>query len=85
MRLSRDQTIDFKTVFNSEVGQRVMAVLEDKLHYRSSTAGLNPDGSFDDTGTVYREGERNALLFIKKQVSKKLEKVQRQKTEGENK
>jgi len=50
MRLSRDQTIDFKTVFNSEAGQRVMAVLEDKLHYRSSTAGLNPDGSFDDTG-----------------------------------
>ena len=51
---------DYKTVFNSDEGVRVMADLEKRCHFMTTT---NIKG--DSHESAYMEGQRSILLFIK--------------------
>ena len=51
---------DFKTVFNSDEGKRVLADLEKRCHFLTTT---NIKG--DSHESAYMEGQRSILLFLK--------------------
>ena len=51
---------DYKTVFNSDEGVRVMADLEKRCHFMTTT---NIKG--DSHESAYMEGQRSILLFLK--------------------
>ena len=57
---------DFKTVFNSDEGKRVMSDLEKRCHFMTTT---NIKG--DSHESAYMEGQRSVLLFIKSMLQKK--------------
>ena len=57
---------DYKVIFNSDEGVRVMADLEKRCHYHSTT---NVKG--DSHESAYMEGQRSVLLFIKQMLQKK--------------
>ena len=57
---------DYKTVFNSDEGVRVMADLEKRCHFMTTT---NIKG--DSHESAYMEGQRSVLLFIKQMLLKK--------------
>ena len=57
---------DYKTVFNSDEGVRVMADLEKRCHFLTTT---NIKG--DSHESAYMEGQRSVLLFIKSMLQKK--------------
>jgi len=57
---------DYKTVFNSDEGVRVMADLEKRCHFMTTT---NIKG--DSHESAYMEGQRSVLLFIKSMLQKK--------------
>ena len=57
---------DYKTVFNSDEGVRVMADLEKRCHFMTTT---NIKG--DSHESAYMEGQRSVLLFIKQMLQKK--------------
>ena len=57
---------DYKTVFNSDEGVRVMADLEKRCHFMNTT---NIKG--DSHESAYMEGQRSVLLFIKSMLQKK--------------
>tara|TARA_Y100000356_G_scaffold12894_1_gene9222 strand:+ start:702 stop:938 length:237 start_codon:yes stop_codon:yes gene_type:complete len=57
---------DFKTVFNSDEGKRVLADLEKRCHFLTTT---NIKG--DSHESAYMEGQRSVLLFIKQMLQKK--------------
>ena len=57
---------DYKVIFNSDEGVRVMADLEKRCHYHSTT---NVKG--DSHESAYMEGQRSVLLFIKSMLQKK--------------
>ena len=57
--------IDYKSIFNSDEGSRVMADLEKRCHYHSTT---NVKG--DSHESAYLEGQRSVLLFIKSMLRK---------------
>ena len=57
---------DFKTVFNSDEGKRVLADLEKRCHFLTTT---NIKG--DSHESAYMEGQRSVLLFIKSMLQKK--------------
>ena len=54
---------DYKTVFNSDEGVRVMADLEKRCHFMTTT---NIKG--DSHESAYMEGQRSVLLFIKQML-----------------
>ena len=54
---------DFKTVFNSDEGKRVLADLEKRCHFLTTT---NIKG--DSHESAYMEGQRSVLLFIKQML-----------------
>ena len=56
---------DYKTVFNSDEGVRVMADLEKRCHFMTTT---NIKG--DSHESAYMEGQRSVLLFIKQMLQK---------------
>ena len=57
---------DYKTVFNSDEGVRVMADLEKRCHFMNTT---NIKG--DSHESAYMEGQRSVLLFIKQMLQTK--------------
>ena len=57
---------DFKTVFNSDEGKRVLADLEKRCHFLTTT---NIKG--DSHESAYMEGHRSVLLFIKQMLQPK--------------
>ena len=56
----------FKTVFNSDEGKRVLADLEKRCHFLTTT---NIKG--DSHESAYMEGQRSVLLFIKQMLQTK--------------
>ena len=52
--------INYKTIFNTDEGKEVLADLEKRCHYHSTT---NVKG--DSHESAYMEGQRSVLLFIK--------------------
>ena len=60
---------DYKTVFNSDEGVRVMADLEKRCHFMTTT---NVKG--DSHESAYMEGQRSVLLFIKSMLQNENEK-----------
>ena len=57
---------DYKTVFNSDEGVRVIADLEKRCHFMTTT---NIKG--DSHESAYMEGQRSVFLFIKSMLQKK--------------
>ena len=57
---------DYKVIFNSDEGVRVMADLEKRCHFMTTT---NIKG--DSHECAYMEGQRSVLLFIKSMLQKK--------------
>ncbi|BAQ85660.1 hypothetical protein [uncultured Mediterranean phage uvMED] len=57
---------DYKVIFNSDEGVRVMADLEKRCHFMTTT---NIKG--DSHESAYMEGQRSVLLFIKQMLQKK--------------
>jgi hypothetical protein len=51
---------NYKTIFNTDEGKEVLADLEKRCHYHSTT---NVKG--DSHESAYMEGQRSVLLFIK--------------------
>ena len=54
---------DYKTIFNSDEGKRVMSDLEKRCHFMTTT---NIKG--DSHESAYMEGQRSVLLFIKQML-----------------
>ena len=61
-KLKQLQT-DYKTVFNTDEGERVIADLEKRCHFLTTT---NIKG--DSHESAYMEGQRSVLLFIKQML-----------------
>tara|TARA_R100001591_G_scaffold31342_2_gene42323 strand:- start:63 stop:299 length:237 start_codon:yes stop_codon:yes gene_type:complete len=57
---------NYKTVFNSDEGKRVLADLEKRCHFLTTT---NIKG--DSHESAYMEGQRSVLLFIKQMLQTK--------------
>ena len=57
---------DYKVIFNSDEGVRVMADLEKRCHFLTTT---NIKG--DSHESAYMEGQRSVLLFIKQMLQTK--------------
>ena len=60
---------DYKTIFNSDEGIRVIADLEKRCHFMTTT---NIKG--DSHESAYMEGQRSVLLFIKSMLLNENEK-----------
>ena len=65
-RFLKELQTDYKTVFNSDEGVRVIADLEKRCHFMTTT---NIKG--DSHESAYMEGQRSVLLFIKSMLQKK--------------
>ena len=52
--------VNYKTIFNTDEGKEVLADLEKRCHYHSTT---NVKG--DSHESAYMEGQRSVILFIK--------------------
>ena len=61
--------VNYKTIFNTDEGKEVLADLEKRCHYHSTT---NVKG--DSHESAYMEGQRSVLLFIKSMLRKENEK-----------
>ena len=59
-------TIDYKTVFSSESGERVLEDLKKRCSFYSTT---NVKG--DSHESAFLEGQRAAVLFIQSMLNKK--------------
>ena len=57
---------NYKTIFNTDEGKEVLADLEKRCHYHSTT---NVKG--DSHESAYMEGQRSVILFIKSMLQKK--------------
>ena len=60
---------NYKYIFNTDEGKDVLADLEKRCHYHSTT---NVKG--DSHESAYMEGQRSVLLFIKSMLRKENEK-----------
>ena len=60
---------NYKYIFNTDEGKEVLADLEKRCHYHSTT---NIKG--DSHESAYMEGQRSVLLFIKSMLQKENEK-----------
>ena len=60
---------NYKYIFNTDEGKEVLADLEKRCHYHSTT---NIKG--DSHESAYMEGQRSVLLFIKSMLRKENEK-----------
>ena len=61
--------VNYKTIFNTDEVKRVLAYLEKRCHYHSTT---NVKG--DSHESAYMEGQRSVLLFIKSMLLNENEK-----------
>jgi len=57
---------NYKFIFNTDEGKKVLADLEKRCHYHSTT---NVKG--DSHESAYMEGQRSVLLFIKSMLQNK--------------
>ena len=57
---------NYKYIFNTDEGKKVLADLEKRCHYHSTT---NVKG--DSHESAYMEGQRSVLLFIKSMLQNK--------------
>ena len=60
---------NYQYIFNTDEGKEVLADLEKRCHYHSTT---NVKG--DSHESAYMEGQRSVLLFIKSMLQKENEK-----------
>ena len=60
---------NYKFIFNTEEGKRVLSDLEKRCHYHATT---NVKG--DSHKSAYMEGQRSVLLFIKSMLQNDNEK-----------
>ena len=60
---------NYKIMFNSDEGKEILADLEKRCHYHSTT---NIKG--DSHESAYMEGQRSVLLFIKSMLQNENEK-----------
>ena len=60
---------NYEFIFNSGEGKEILADLEKRCHYHSTT---NVKG--DSHESAYMEGQRSVLLFIKSMLQKESEK-----------
>ena len=60
---------NYKYIFNTDEGKQVLADLEKRCHYHSTT---NVKG--DSHESAYMEGQRSVLLFIKSMLQNENEK-----------
>ena len=60
---------NYKFIFNTEEGKRVLSDLEKRCHYHATT---NVKG--DSHESAYMEGQRSVLLFIKSMLQNDNEK-----------
>ena len=60
-----DFRLNYKYIFNTDEGKEVLADLEKRCHYHSTT---NVKG--DSHESAYLEGQRSVLLFIKSMLRK---------------
>ena len=60
---------NYKYIFNTDEGKEVLADLEKRCHYHSTT---NVKG--DSHESAYMEGQRSVILFIKSMLRKDKEK-----------
>ena len=58
--------INYKYIFNTDEGKEVLADLEKRCHYHSTT---NVKG--DSHESAYMEGQRSVILFIKSMLQTK--------------
>ena len=65
----KDLKINYKTVFNSDEGKKVLSDLEKRCHYHTTT---NVKG--DSHESAYLEGQRSILLFVKAMLQNENEK-----------
>ena len=65
----QDLKKNYKYIFNTDEGKEVLADLEKRCHYHSTT---NVKG--DSHESAYMEGQRSVLLFIKSMLRKENEK-----------
>ena len=61
--------VNYKTIFNTDEGKRVLADLEKRCHYHSTT---NVKG--DSHESAYMEGQRSVILFVKSMLRNNKEK-----------
>ena len=61
--------VNYKTIFNTDEGKRVLSDLEKRCHFHSTT---NVKG--DSHESAYMEGQRSVLLFIKSMLLNENEK-----------
>ena len=61
--------VNYKTIFNTDEGKRVLSDLEKRCHFHSTT---NVKG--DSHESAYMEGQRSVLLFIKSMLQNENEK-----------
>ena len=65
----QDLKKNYQYIFNTDEGKEVLADLEKRCHYHSTT---NVKG--DSHESAYMEGQRSVLLFIKSMLQKENEK-----------
>jgi len=68
-KVIKELQTNYKFIFNTEEGKKVLADLEKRCHYHSTT---NVKG--DSHESAYMEGQRSVLLFIKSMLQNENEK-----------
>ena len=65
-KVIKELQTNYKFIFNTEEGKKVLADLEKRCHYHSTT---NVKG--DSHESAYMEGQRSVILFIKSMLQTK--------------
>jgi|TARA_R100000541_G_scaffold26776_2_gene36147 hypothetical protein len=65
-KILKELQTNYKTIFNTDEGKKVLADLERRCHYHSTT---NVKG--DSHESAYMEGQRSVILFIKSMLQTK--------------
>ena len=65
-KVIKELQTNYKFIFNTDEGKKVLADLEKRCHYHSTT---NVKG--DSHESAYMEGQRSVLLFIKSMLQTK--------------
>ena len=68
-KILKELQTNYKTIFNTDEGKKVLADLERRCHYHSTT---NVKG--DSHESAYMEGQRSVILFIKSMLRNDKEK-----------
>ena len=78
-----EEAIDFKALFTTEIGGRVLECLERRFHIRNSTLSIDSRGVIDPGMVLAREGERNVVLFIKQRIDLNVDALKNRPTPAE--